>query len=497
MTAVAPRPAAATGDPDEVGRRLRATMGRLAAEARTRHRRALVSATLHLPAVDPVALFAAARGMGDEPSLWLQPSRVSALLGLGAAWTVRASGPGRFGEVERAWSALLEDALVSDEEAPHGGGPLLLGGFGFADAVASAPTWRGFEAASLVLPSLLITQTTSGSWLTASQVVDPGITAGDGGDALAIPWDLLGAGVAAPPSGGVAARPPVAPALPAPDAQDTLRVVASRPGAADWRDSVARLAGAVGRGRLDKAVLARQVDLVASSPFDVPTVLRRLGESDPDATVFAICRGRRTFLGATPELLIGLRGRDFRSVAMAGSVARASDPTLDALLAAKLLQSDKEHEEHDVVVTMLRQTLAPLAEQLDVAPSPEVLRLRHLQHLVTPVVGRLRERSSVLRLAERLHPTPAVAGAPRDLALELIAEEERHQRGWYAGPLGWVDRHGDGEFVVALRSGIVEDRSATLLAGCGIVADSDPDREWDESTTKLLALGSALGRVQP
>jgi menaquinone-specific isochorismate synthase len=113
------------------------------------------------------------------------------------------------------------------------------------------------------------------------------------------------------------------------------------------------------------------------------------------------------------------------------------------------------------------------------------------------VVGRLRERSSVLRLAERLHPTPAVGGAPRDLALELIAEEERHQRGWYAGPLGWVDRHGDGEFVVALRSGIVEDRTATLLAGCGIVADSDPDREWDESTTKLLALGSALGQVQP
>ena len=110
--------------------------------------------------------------------------------------------------------------------------------------------------------------------------------------------------------------------------------------------------------------------------------------------------------------------------------------------------------------------------------------------------GRLRDDADVLTLVERLHPTPAVGGTPRELALELIAEEEAHERGWYAGPVGWVDRDGDGEFVVALRSGVIDADRATLFAGCGIVADSDPEREWDESATKLLALGSALGRIE-
>ena len=99
-------------------------------------------------------------------------------------------------------------------------------------------------------------------------------------------------------------------------------------------------------------------------------------------------------------------------------------------------------------------------------------------------------------LVARLHPTPAVGGTPRELALELIAEEERHERGWYAGPLGWVDRNGDGEFVVALRCGLLEGSRATLFAGCGIVADSDPDHEWEESLIKLRAFGSALGRIE-
>jgi isochorismate synthase len=276
-----------------------------------------------------------------------------------------------------------------------------------------------------------------------------------------------------------------------------LRVVAREPEAAAWRGSVARLAGAVGRGRLDKAVLSRRVSLEAASVIDITGVLRRLEASAPESTVFAISRGSRTFLGATPERLVSLQGRELRTMAMAGSTPRARDPAVDDALAAELLASDKEREEHEVVVTMLREALAPVTEELTIAPSPEVVRFRHVQHLVTPVSGRLREDASVLTLVERLHPTPAVGGTPRELALELIAEEETPERGWYAGPLGWIDRGGDGEFVVALRCGVIFGAQATLFAGCGIVADSDPEREWDESATKLLALGAALGQIEP
>ncbi len=184
-------------------------------------------------------------------------------------------------------------------------------------------------------------------------------------------------------------------------------------------------------------------------------------------------------------------------MAMAGSAPRSADAGTDAALASGLVSSDKEREEHAVVVAMLREALAPLVEWIDVAPRPEIVRLRHVQHLLTAVSGRLRDDGDVLTLVERLHPTPAVGGSPRGLALELIAEEESFERGWYAGPLGWVDRHGDGDFVVALRSGVIDGRRASLFAGCGIVADSDPAREWDESSHKLLALGSALGRIEP
>jgi isochorismate synthase len=244
-------------------------------------------------------------------------------------------------------------------------------------------------------------------------------------------------------------------------------------------------------------VLSREVSLEADAEIDITGVLRRLEVSAPESTIFAISRGSRTFLGATPERLVSLHGRQLRTMAMAGSTPRADDPETDAALAAALLASDKEREEHAVVVAMIREALAPLVEDLSIASRPEVVRLPYVQHLVTPVSGRLRDEADVLKLVERLHPTPAVGGMPRDLALELIAEEETHERGWYAGPLGWIDRHGDGEFVVALRSGVVSGREATLFAGCGIVADSDPEREWEESATKLSALGSALGRIEP
>ena len=175
----------------------------------------------------------------------------------------------------------------------------------------------------------------------------------------------------------------------------------------------------------------------------------------------------------------------------------SADAAEDARLAAELLASEKDREEQAVVVEMLRETLTPVTDRLDIARRPSVVRLRHIQHLATEVRGRLREPAGIVGLVERLHPTPAVGGAPRQLALELIAEGEPLERGWYAGPVGWVDRRGDGEFVVAIRSGVVEGGRASLFAGCGIVADSDPQREWEESLMKLRTLASVLGTVEP
>jgi Isochorismate synthase len=142
---------------------------------------------------------------------------------------------------------------------------------------------------------------------------------------------------------------------------------------------------------------------------------------------------------------------------------------------------------------MLRDSLAPIVESLTVANGPAILTLPHVQHLITPIRGRLRQEAGLLALAGRLHPTPAVGGAPRDAALALLAAHEGFERGWYAGPIGWLGADGDGELMVALRCGLVTGAEATLFAGCGIVADSDPATEWEESRLKLRTMTAALG----
>ena len=145
------------------------------------------------------------------------------------------------------------------------------------------------------------------------------------------------------------------------------------------------------------------------------------------------------------------------------------------------------------MVDMLRASLTPIVDELRIADMPSILPLPHLQHLVTPVTGTTRNEAGLLALAGRLHPTPAVGGTPRDVALGLIEEHEAFERGWYAGPIGWLGADGDGEMMVALRCGLVSGAHATLFAGCGIVADSDPVREWDESRLKLRTMTTALG----
>ena len=437
--------------------------------------------------LDPIALYAAARELDLEAALWLQPAAGFALVGIGRARAIEAEGPDRFAAAAAEWASLAAD-LASPAALPRGVGPVLLGGLGFSPGRPADPAWAGFGAASLVLPRTCWARTSDGSWLTqVAGDAGPGDTGTQGAGGSVPPFEALAgrSRALAPAPGAVAARPVGA----------HLVEAGSRPDRAAWDRLVGLYAGAVGRGRLDKVVLARRLELRSPIELDVPNALRRLAASAPESTVFAFGRGSRTFLGATPERLVRSEGRAFATVALAGSIRRGADAAEDAALASALLASEKEREEHGVVVDMLRESLAPLCESLEVDRGPGVMRLRDVQHLVTEVRGRLHRQAGMLALAEVIHPTPAVGGEPRDLALELIAEHEGFERGWYAGPVGWVDVAGDGELAVALRSGIVAGTGATLFAGCGIVADSDAGQEWEESRVKLRTVAGALGRL--
>ena len=260
---------------------------------------------------------------------------------------------------------------------------------------------------------------------------------------------------------------------------------------AEWKLLVAKAVAEMDRGAFTKVVLARRVDVVANRPFVLPETLSRLATLYPSCAVFHV----EGFIGASPEVLVRRTGRDILSHPLAGTVARSGDTATDAALLAGLMASGKDRHEHQLVVDEIAAKLRPLCLDLEVPPVPSVLALRNVSHLGTELRGALADgAASSLALAALLQPTPAVGGLPTEAALTWQRENEGFDRGTYAGPVGWVDGRGDGEWVLGLRSANVAGRQAALYAGNGIVAASAPDAELAETQLKLPALLAALVR---
>lgn len=285
---------------------------------------------------------------------------------------------------------------------------------------------------------------------------------------------------------------PFAPGAPAPpaaapaDLPDRFELISSR-SHAEFRALVAEAVAAIEAGELDKVVLAREVVVRANRPFQQADLLNRLRALHPSCLAFAL----DGFVGASPELLCRRRDRAVASEPLAGTVARSGDPEADEQLAASLFASPKERREHRLVVDAIAEALAPLCAELTIPEVPIVLELRNVAHLATPIRGHLApgvDGLGALALAARLQPTPAVGGWPRAGALEYLAKHEGLERGPYAGPVGYVEAGGDGEFWLGIRSAQITGAEARLMAGVGIVAGSDPAAELAETQLKLQAL---------
>lgn len=259
----------------------------------------------------------------------------------------------------------------------------------------------------------------------------------------------------------------------------------------DWCRTVADAVDAVQRGPLRKVVLAREVRVEANRVIRPSDVVARLRALYPACRVFSV----DGFVGASPELLVARHGDTVIAHPMAGTVARSGDPDVDARMAARLLASSKEREEHGHVVDAVAESMGRFCNRLEVPAEPSVVQLRNVLHLGTRIVGRLADPSvTALELAVALHPTPAVAGTPTDEALAYIAAAEGMDRGRYAGPVGWVDADGNGEFAVGIRCAELDGTTARLFAGVGVVAGSDPAAELAETQLKLQALLAAVVR---
>lgn len=274
------------------------------------------------------------------------------------------------------------------------------------------------------------------------------------------------------------------------DGPSSFRVEAGR-SPADWLDAVATATARIRAGELDKVVLAREVVVTAEADLSISTLLLRLSQQYPGCYLYLV----DGFCGASPELLVARHDDVVTAQPMAGTKPRRGDPEADAALAAELLASPTYRHEHQVTIDAVHDTLLGFSSYVDYEPEPSVVPLANVVHLATRVEGRLSHpAASILELVAALHPTPAVCGRPREAALSVIAELEGLDRGRYAGAVGWVDRHGNGEFAVSIRGAEVRGPVARVIAGNGMVGDSDPPTELIETRAKLQAMLAAIVR---
>ena len=438
-----------------------------------RSRRTLVSATVGVEGVDPCAAIFASRLASDHWFCWEQPDRGFALAALGVAHEATSRGERRFEEVAGECLRLGEGAIVEEPPGlPAGAGAVWTGGFAFDREGAGSSHWSSFSPASMCLPELSICRQGDEAFLTVNAVV--------------IPSDELEAVEARLAARLAALRSDPLPLLdPHPTERPEIRSVL-QPG--DFEAAVDAATDRIAAGGMSKVVLAREVTVEAAAAHDPAAIFGALREQFPSC--FCFCRGtpEAAFLGASPELLIRRSGAGASTVALAGSTRRSSDPAVDDHLGEQLLRSDKNRREQRIVAERIVRKLRPHAVWVETAAEPEVVKVANIQHLATPVIAQLAEPHSAVKLAGMLHPTPAVGGEPWPGAANAITELERMDRGWYAGPVGWMDATEDGEFCVALRSALLRDREARLFAGVGIVAGSDPAAELEETEVKLQAL---------
>ncbi len=386
----------------------------------------------------------------DGALAWVR--RGEGLVGWGEADRLEVSGPGALATAAAWWAEHCARSEVHDPLGVPGSGPVVFASIAF-DPVAGTSVF--------VVPEVVVGRRAGQTWVTVT---------GDGGPAV------------------VETSPQ--------DAATSIGRLAYADGALDpvtWCRVVAAAVGRIDAGELDKVVLARDLLVSADRPLDPRRLLLRLAERFPDCWTFAV----DGLLGATPELLLRRTGRQLSARVLAGTAPRGAGAD-DDRLAAELQHSAKDHAEHAYAVDSLAAALEPFCAELVVPRQPQLLTLPNVRHLASDVHGRQRngDRTGLLELIGAVHPTAAVCGSPTPAAARVITELEGMDRGRYAGPVGWLDTRGDGEFGLALRcaqlTGAEEGRQARLFAGCGIVSGSDPIAELAETQAKLAAFQAAL-----
>lgn len=395
-----------------------------------------------------------------EGVAWIRDG--SGLIGCGEVARYKASS---FADAERWWADLVDAAEIESDldDPPSGSGLVAFGSFVFDPDNTDSQS-------VLIVPEVIYGHRGGRSWITEiSDPTRPALT---------------------PPLAGSAA-PPAAEPDGVPESPRTVSYADGALSGPQWEGAVAEAVRRINAGGLDKVVLARNLLAVADRDLDPRWLVRQLSGTYRRCWTYLV----DGLVGATPEMLVRSEAGLVTSRVLAGTIRRTGRDDHDLALAAALSGSSKDLEEHEYAVRSVAAALAPYCSGMNVPDAPYVLELPNVLHLATDVTAALDPGTTALGLAAALHPSAAVCGTPTDLARTTIAELEKMDRGRYAGPVGWIDARGDGEWGIALRCGQIDDtdpRQIRLYAGCGIVAGSDPEAELAESNAKLVPMRDAL-----
>lgn len=459
----------------------------------TRRPEAFAIVSVPAPRVDLETLLALEMPDARERFLWDasghpgETTEAWAFAGRGVAHRIETKGADRFQEardaITRLWSSVTEIPYEDESTVPT---TRLFGGFSFDPRAADDVAWRGFGGGIFVLPR----------WLYASGIDRAFLRL-----VVSRSSDLLNAFARARE---VAAQLEHATRVArAPSSHIDARVTEDT-SLSEWTTQVENALSTIRDQQAEKLVTARRSVVSLSAELDVPTTMARLARDEASSIRFAFEQAGATFFGATPESLVRVRGLKVTSAALAGSRPRnlvadaAPEGAVNGTCAnetRELLASEKDQREHAHVVEGIVTALRPLAKSIEVAAMPTVRTLASVHHLETPIRATLATHVHVLDVVQAMHPTPAVCGTPRNVAQDWITHHEPVSRGFYAAPVGWVDRDGNGSFAVAIRSAIVRDRQAWVYAGAGIVVGSAPELEYRETTAKLRTMLHALGAL--
>ncbi|AXI09835.1 isochorismate synthase [Oceanobacillus zhaokaii] len=433
----------------------------------------LVSITKKIQTIDALDFYRRARYMGRNRTFWTNSNRSLFLVGIGEAYEIIAD-QSRFKETKQQWDNLLKQATIHNPYQLPGTGVIALGGMSFDPKKETTELWKHFKPSQFTIPEFQLTNYQGESYYTINVFVKKN----DHPSQLAatirqIEQTLFQASQVEAESFSIEKKVEIDPE--------------------GWKESVRVATSEIRNKKAEKIVLAREVRLSFDKQPESSVIIDKLLDTQANSYIFAFEKNSHCFIGATPERLVKVEQDRLLSTCLAGTAPRGKTKAEDERISYGLLHDQKNRQEHDFVVQMIKLAIKDYCTDLVIPGEPIVYPLKNLQHLYTPVTAKLKAGHSIFDIIEQLHPTPAVGGTPRDESLAFIRENELLDRGWYGAPIGWLDSNQNGEFAVAIRSGLIHGDMASLFAGCGVVKDSNPEAEYEETNIKLMPMLSVLG----